>query len=1439
MQLTDQLTAILWRAGCAVEPPSLATALQVERYAHKSAKGQGSLFSEEKHPRGQPDNAGQFAKKEGGQKATPPDAGRGVQQGSEEDRKRAANSRKLVVGFDDDPWKTAAYKDAPDLRRDIQTMEFAKDVRKQLAAQGRLNEDGRTISVYHLTSSDYTESIMQGGLIPAKESAPGQSWAAEHSKYATYFLLDREVAIDQAKQAEGAAVIEARIPITPKSLIRILPDEDSSTNAKDGIKTLLEGGAIAYIGGIPATHLNEVGAKPKEQAQNEAYCIFNDAKPVRHSLYDALSRFAVVRYKGEKGAGFWGQFTAGFKQGLGGGGIGGGRFEENKHARGGKGTQKGGQFVSKGQGGGGPAAAKPGKQPKTDNTPPGKQQSLVINGYKYDVSKQGDAWYAKSSDDKGGQWKKVNDKHVKKITDELSRQDFDRKQAVRDQAQRRLKGHSRYILDAIKGGPKNGHSLWKAMGIPKDDFLDAYFSLADAGRIKQSDDGAISIVAKPQPQPRQTAKQTKRQQLNDLLGYNTTPQATAKPKLAGKLTKKQRDEYAKQIIVRESQMTPEQRAEALAADLTKKLEAAKRAKEASAEWTKAKNAEAKQTLTRVAAEHRLPEQALLSQAEEIAASKNIQINDWNDAYSNAISQSHLSEEDVSEIENAGFDYAGRDKLFKTHPELANKLNGFEATARQVASSHPGLIGNYDFGQSGDIDTNELSANLWEMLRNGKQPEFSPYDEDIAQEAASKMLSATKKDKGLEIPDWLDAAGKDEGGSQDENEDPWAEEFAKRGTLIRYFQAEWEARAVRYARKPAKGQASFVWTEEDESKHPRDEDGKFAPKEGTPRQQRREVVANVLKNELDLDDDMANELAKSINGKWYRSDIEKAIGTQLGYGAIDREERAQEEEVEKDIARKVMSALKEHIEKRGLEYPAGDISESMTPEKQREYLKGMEEGRRAKEKAKVDADIRYAKRHYKEALPVTALTPSRYAAVKTLQRIDDLDTDLKLLEAVKEEVEQSLKKSNKGTWTSEDDRKLTKKLDSPAFRKLCQKYPYGYNKEQAAQRKGSKGYHAVDVYEAVASLKEVKEDLEGKIENGRLDYYGGSNSKNFNPIKEHANIIEEAAKAGHILDDSIVKAYAYARWLPQKYRDQFNKISIVDNWKEHSESKFQKFQEAELRDTQKHYEKQIAEVMANVEATIPKYLEPVKKLHDEYVEVEAKHDEVLAKARRETGILAKADSNELERLARKKSQIEKDMDAARLESGREWVETILPKENAEITLKIGKHVSQQGWDEAEKAIKFLKRAVGKSFGKVSASIEKINDSESTGGRAYAKDGNMYLRGNESAWVVVHEFGHILDHQDNNAIGSLGKAFAIQEIKKRGEAVSHLGSGYEPHEYAGQDGFIDKYCGKTYGHESSEVLSMGLQYLYKDPIKFYRESPEHFKYTMAAIHGYLHQ
>ena len=85
----------------------------------------------------------------------------------------------------------------------------------------------------------------------------------------------------------------------------------------------------------------------------------------------------------------------------------------------------------------------------------------------------------------------------------------------------------------------------------------------------------------------------------------------------------------------------------------------------------------------------------------------------------------------------------------------------------------------------------------------------------------------------------------------------------------------------------------------------------------------------------------------------------------------------------------------------------------------------------------------------------------------------------------------------------------------------------------------------------------------------------------------------------------------------------------------------------------------------------------------------------------------------------------------------------------------------------------------------------------------------------------------------------KAFAVEQVAQHDEKPVHMGGGYEQDEIGAKDGFRDRYVGKFYGsgNSANEVLSMGMQYLFQDPIAFWKESPEHFRYTLAAIHGLI--
>lgn len=107
------------------------------------------------------------------------------------------------------------------------------------------------------------------------------------------------------------------------------------------------------------------------------------------------------------------------------------------------------------------------------------------------------------------------------------------------------------------------------------------------------------------------------------------------------------------------------------------------------------------------------------------------------------------------------------------------------------------------------------------------------------------------------------------------------------------------------------------------------------------------------------------------------------------------------------------------------------------------------------------------------------------------------------------------------------------------------------------------------------------------------------------------------------------------------------------------------------------------------------------------------------------------------------------------------------------------------------------------------------------------------------AIVHEFGHMLE-QCKPGIGDMAREF--REYRTEGCDKVDLGL-FNP-ERRGEKGIIDHfdryfepgfaaYCGKEYTGGDTEILSMGLEAMHREPYQFAKQDPEFFQFIISCL------
>lgn len=126
-----------------------------------------------------------------------------------------------------------------------------------------------------------------------------------------------------------------------------------------------------------------------------------------------------------------------------------------------------------------------------------------------------------------------------------------------------------------------------------------------------------------------------------------------------------------------------------------------------------------------------------------------------------------------------------------------------------------------------------------------------------------------------------------------------------------------------------------------------------------------------------------------------------------------------------------------------------------------------------------------------------------------------------------------------------------------------------------------------------------------------------------------------------------------------------------------------------------------------------------------------------------------------------------------------------------------------------------------------------------GRSYASGSLVALSPKNKRRVTVHEMGHWLEHTSFSA-NLRAKLFLAKRTQgETAELLSKLtgNPAYDPTEVAKPDKFYDPYCGKIYQHDSTEILSMGVEEMWADPLKFARSDPEYFEEIIGILRGII--
>lgn len=119
-------------------------------------------------------------------------------------------------------------------------------------------------------------------------------------------------------------------------------------------------------------------------------------------------------------------------------------------------------------------------------------------------------------------------------------------------------------------------------------------------------------------------------------------------------------------------------------------------------------------------------------------------------------------------------------------------------------------------------------------------------------------------------------------------------------------------------------------------------------------------------------------------------------------------------------------------------------------------------------------------------------------------------------------------------------------------------------------------------------------------------------------------------------------------------------------------------------------------------------------------------------------------------------------------------------------------------------------------------------------SYSDAAKKITLGTDDPSAIVHELAHWLDLSDN---GVKKEVLEFYNKRTEGEKTVKLNdvskNPYSNDEVTKVDKWLNLYMGKVYPDKSTEILSMGLELMYKNPVYLAKKDPEMFDFIYSVV------